>query len=66
MKVDSYMTVTEAAARLGVTRQRVLALIGAKKLRSQMIGNYYLLNKVDVEKRLASRMQEANVLLIFV
>ncbi len=58
MKADSYMTVTEAAARLGVTRQRVLALIGSKKLRSQMVGNYYLLNKVDVEKRLAARMQE--------
>lgn len=55
MKTNNYITVTEAAARLGVSRQRVLVLVAKKKLRSQMVGNYYLLNKVDVERRLHER-----------
>lgn len=58
MKPDKFMTVTEAADALGVSRQRVLVLIEKKKLRSKMMGNYYLLNRIDVEKRIANRNKD--------
>ena len=60
MNPNSYMTVTEAAALLGVSRQRILGLVEKKKLRARKMGSYYLLNKSDVEKRLASRSLDKN------
>lgn len=60
MNPNNYITVTEAAALLGVSRQRILALIDKEKLRAQKIGVYYAVKRSDVEKRLASRLKGKN------
>jgi excisionase family DNA binding protein len=52
------MSVTEAAAQLAVSRQRVLVLIQEKKLRAKRIGNYYLVDRQGVEKRIFERQGE--------
>lgn len=55
MKLDDYLTVTDAATMLQVSRQRVLRLIEQKKLRASMVGHSWLIRKVDVLGRLEAR-----------
>ena len=42
---DSYLSVTEAAGDLGITRQRVLQLIEDGRLDAQKVGNSYIIKK---------------------
>lgn len=55
--VNKFLTVTEAAERLGVSRQRVIALINQGKLGADRIGSVYMLKVKDVEKRISARME---------
>lgn len=55
MKLDDYLTVTDAATMLNVSRQRVLRLIDKKKLRADMIGHNWLVRKADILNRLEAR-----------
>lgn len=55
MKLDNYLTVTDAASMLNVSRQRVLRLIVKKKLRADMIGHTWLVRKADVLSRIEAR-----------
>ena len=52
-----YLTVTEAAQRLGVSRQRIIALINKGKLGADKIGSVYMLKCKDVESRLSARLE---------
>lgn len=46
-------SITEAANMLGVTRQRVHAMIKANILEAEKIGNQWIIKKSSVEKRLS-------------
>lgn len=48
--MQSKITVTEAAKILGVTRQRINARIKDGSLIAEKFGNFYLLDKKQVEK----------------
>lgn len=58
MKLDDYLTVTETATMLQVSRQRVLRLIEQKKLRASMVGHSWLIRKIDVLHRIEARTAE--------
>ena len=49
---DLYMSITEAAEVLGVTRQRVFAMLQADVLSGHKIGGTWAVSKASVEKRL--------------
>jgi excisionase family DNA binding protein len=49
--LPGYVTVAEAASRLGVTADAVRRLIRAKELAAERIGRSYLLRAQDVERR---------------
>lgn len=57
MKLEDYLTVTETAHMLQVSRQRVLRLIDKHKLRATMVGNAWLVRKVDVTNRIETRIE---------
>jgi excisionase family DNA binding protein len=42
------ITVTEAAGRLGISRQRVLRLIRDRRIRARRAANIYLIREVDL------------------
>jgi excisionase family DNA binding protein len=42
------ISVTEAAGRLGISRQRVLRLIRDKRIRARRAANIYLIREVDL------------------
>ncbi len=46
------MTVSEAAAALGVSRTRILQLIKADALDAEKFGNSWLVDRMSVKKRL--------------
>lgn len=48
MNATHLITVSKAAARLGVTPRRVQALIASGKLRAQRIGRDYLIDPADL------------------
>ncbi len=48
--MPTQITVTEAAARLGVSRARVLVLIQAGRLPAQKVGMQYLIQPKDLGK----------------
>ena len=47
-----YMSITEAAAVLGVSRQRVHAMVKAGILEAERIGSQWAVRKASVEARL--------------
>ncbi len=49
MGVEGYLTVNEAAAKLGVSGGRVRQLVADGKLASIKVGNLRLIQKTDVE-----------------
>lgn len=49
METKSIYTVTEAAALLGVTRTRVIQLIGDGSIKAKKIGQMYTLSPAQIE-----------------
>ncbi len=54
-RLSDWMPASEAAAALGLTRQRVLQLVGDGALRSRVLGHQTLVRREDVEARLELR-----------
>ncbi len=50
MNIDALLTTAQAAAELGVTRIRVLQLIGAGKIKTIRIGRLHLITRAEVER----------------
>jgi excisionase family DNA binding protein len=50
LKPGTFLSAPEAAARLGLTRQRVQQLIKSGRLRADRIGNRWAVKPRDVEK----------------
>lgn len=48
-KTDNLLSVTEAAERLGVIRQRVFQLIKAERLPAVMVGSQYVIKESDLK-----------------
>ncbi|HYG10354.1 MAG TPA: helix-turn-helix domain-containing protein [Pyrinomonadaceae bacterium] len=58
------LSVKQAAAALGVNRQRVQQLIESKRLPAQKVGAYYVIREIDLElvrERKAGRPSKAKV-----
>jgi excisionase family DNA binding protein len=49
MTEDKLLSAAEAAAELGVSKPRVLALIKAKRLPAQLVGTSYVIRAADLE-----------------
>lgn len=47
---EAYISVSEAAEELGITRQRVLQLIDAGRLKAQKFANIYMIARSDLEE----------------
>jgi excisionase family DNA binding protein len=54
-RLSDWISVTEAAAALGLSRQRVGRLVRERALRSQRLGNQTLVHRDDVDARLELR-----------
>ena len=64
MSAEGYISTTDAADRLGITRQRVLQLIEAGRLPASLFANVYMIREDDlklVETRTAGRPPKAKV-----
>jgi excisionase family DNA binding protein len=48
-KTDKLLSVTEAAERLGVIRQRVFQLIKSDRLPAVMVGSQYVIKETDLK-----------------
>lgn len=48
-KTDKLLSVTEAAERLGVIRQRVFQLIKSDRLPAVMVGSQYVIKESDLK-----------------
>jgi excisionase family DNA binding protein len=62
MSAEGYISTTDAAERLGITRQRVLQLIEAGRLPASLFANVYMIREEDlklVEVRTAGRPPKA-------
>jgi excisionase family DNA binding protein len=58
MSAEGYISVTDTAERLGITRQRVLQLIEAGRLPASLFANVYMIREADlklVEERTPGR-----------
>lgn len=53
MELDSLLPISEVAARLGITRQRVHALIARTQIKAVRLGRYYFVAEAEVEQYLA-------------
>jgi len=53
MEQRGLLSVSQAARRIGVTRQRVHALIAHGQLRATRLGHYYFLEEEEVERYLS-------------
>lgn len=47
---DDLITTNEAAESLGVTRQRVLQLIGDGRLKAEKFGNVYMIRRDNLDR----------------
>lgn len=47
--MKGYITASEAAKRLGISKRRVLALIESKKLPGELFGNLYVIKEDDLK-----------------
>lgn len=50
MRESELVPVSEAARQLGITRQRVHALINAGQLRATRLGRYYYIDKHELQR----------------
>lgn len=50
-EIDAYISASEAARLLAVTRRRIYALVAAKRLRAERVGGRLLVRREDVERR---------------
>ena len=65
MSDEGYISTSEAANRLGITRQRVLQLIEAGRLPAKLFANVYMIRAVDlklVEDRKPGRPSKSKTL----
>jgi excisionase family DNA binding protein len=53
MEQRALLSVSQTARRIGVTRQRVHALIAHGQLRATRLGHYYFLEEEEVERYLS-------------
>jgi excisionase family DNA binding protein len=49
MSAEGYISTTDAADRLGITRQRVLQLIEAGRLPASLFANVYMIRESDLK-----------------
>jgi excisionase family DNA binding protein len=49
MSAEEYISTTDAAERLGITRQRVLQLIEAGRLPAKLFANVYMIREADLK-----------------
>ena len=49
MSAEGYISTTDAAERLGITRQRVLQLIEAGRLPASLFANVYMIRESDLK-----------------
>jgi len=49
MRTEGFISTTKAAARLGVTRQRVLQLIEGGRLPASLFANVYMIREADLK-----------------
>jgi len=49
MSAEGYISTTDAAARLGITRQRVLQLIEGGRLPASLFANVYMIREADLK-----------------
>ena len=64
MSTEDYISTTDAADRLGITRQRVLQLIEAGRLPAKLFANVYIIRTSDlslVEERTPGRPPKAKM-----
>ena len=56
-----FLSVTEVARKIGLSRQRILAIIhdGSGRLNAEKIGGVWIIPAEDVEKFIESRREEA-------
>ncbi len=50
MSEETYISTTDAAEQLGITRQRVLQLIEAGRLPAKLFANVYMIRRDDLQK----------------
>ena len=50
-----HLSVTQTAAALGISRQRVLVLVSEGRLPATRVGSYWMIRAVDLEQFIASR-----------
>lgn len=53
MDTNKLLSITEAAQRLGITRQRVHALIANTQLKAVRLGHYHYIEESEIERYLA-------------
>jgi len=51
-----YLSVTQAAAALGISRQRVLVLVAEGRLPAVKVGSYWMIQAIDLAEFYASRL----------
>jgi len=49
MRNEEFISTTDAAARLGITRQRVLQLIEGGRLPASLFANVYMIRETDLK-----------------
>jgi excisionase family DNA binding protein len=49
MSAEGYISTTDAAERLGITRQRVLQLIESGRLPASLFANVYMIRESDLK-----------------
>ena len=58
---NQYLSVTQAAAALGISRQRVLVLVAEGRLPAVKVGSYWMIQANDLAEFMISRMPDANL-----
>ena len=48
MRADEYISTSDAARELGITRQRVLQLIKHDRLKAERFANIYMIRRADL------------------
>jgi excisionase family DNA binding protein len=60
--MSNYLSITEFAARIGVSRQRVHQLVKAKRIKADKLGNGFYIRKLYAHKWAAKRAKENSIL----
>ena len=56
MTDTQYLSVTQCAAALGISRQRVLVLVAEGRIPATRVGSYWVINKQDLAEFLIKRI----------